>query len=410
MKKFILQGRRQNHSSGSRNSDGDAASEQLFSASFILITVANFFNAFCTQMVNATLPVYVLSIGGNKAEAGLIVGLLAITALLLRPFFGWATDKWKQPPLVVFGSACFGLASIIYSLGISIWTLVLGRVIHGLGLSSYSTASNAFIISIAPIRRRSEAIGLFASANSLGFIFGPALGFYIISFFGFNQLFNVATSFAVIALIVSLLVRDKKKTPNNRSQDRAFFTNIVSIDAFPMAWIAIWLGLAMASVNTFIAIYAMSIGINNPGLYFTVQALALLFSRVFLGRLADKWSRSKAIILGVIAISLAMITLLLVQNLIGLLACASVFGLGTGIARPASMALLADRVPPEKQGRGLATYFIGYDGGHFLGSVAFGIVAQLWGFGVMWPLSAGCTLLSLLSLTWMRRRSSITSA
>lgn len=56
------------------------------------------------------------------------------------------------------------------------------------------------------------------------------------------------------------------------------------------------------------------------------------------------------------------------------------------------MALLVDKVRPEQQGLAVSTYFAGFDGGISLGSTGFGVVSQIWGFGIMWPLSAACTL------------------
>ena len=61
---------------------------RLFTADFIYATLANFANAFGMQMLVATLPVYVINLGGSQADAGLVTGALALTALLFRPVVG----------------------------------------------------------------------------------------------------------------------------------------------------------------------------------------------------------------------------------------------------------------------------------------------------------------------------------
>jgi len=402
MKKPSQQNFYQNKDFNTNNSVNELAADSIFSTNFIFATLANFFSAFGVQMVNAILPVYVLSIGGNNAEAGLVVGLLAISALIFRPLFGWVVDEWKRRPLVLIGNAFFGLANIIYAFSGSILTLLFGRLVHGFGLSSYSTATNAYVFSIAPIKRRTETIGLFAAARSLGITFGPAVGFFIISIFNFHYLFRLATLFALISIIFTLFTKEKLRLPKNHHRTFSLRNGIISIDALPIAWIALCLGLAMASINTFVAIYALSKGIANPGLYFTVQAAALLLSRAFSGRLADKYGHAAAIIPGIIAISLAISMLLLASNLLNFFVCACIIGFGFGMAQPATMALLSDYVQPEKHGLGLATYFMGYDGGRFLGSIVFGVVSQIWGFGLMWLLSAACAIVGLTGLLWTR--------
>lgn len=376
----------------------EPGTERLLSANFFFATLANFFNSFGSQMMNTTLPVYVLSIGGNKAQAGLVGAALPMTALLLRPLMGWVTDAWRRRPVALIGSSCYGLASIVYALSHSIGTILLGRVFHGVGISSYTTAAYAYIVDIAPIKRRAEAIGLFAVTTSFGLIVGPAVGFYVVSLFGFHRLFNFATSLAVITCVVSLLAREKRRPRDSQRRAWSPRTGILAISALPIAWTSLCLGLATGSVNNFIAIFASSRGIDNPGLYFTVQAITLLISRAFSGRLADRRGRGAAIIPGAIAMSMALVTLPLAHDLPHFLISAALFGLGFGTAQPATMAHLVDQVHTEQQGLGVSTFFMGYDVGISLGSVAFGVVSEAWGFGVMWPLAAGCTLLGLLGL------------
>ena len=96
-------------------------------------------------MLVATLPVYVINLGGSQADAGLVTGALALTALLFRPVVGWLTDTWRRRPLVLIGTSCYGLASVFYLLAGSIPFLVVGRIVNGFGLCCYTTAANAYI-------------------------------------------------------------------------------------------------------------------------------------------------------------------------------------------------------------------------------------------------------------------------
>jgi predicted MFS family arabinose efflux permease len=82
---------------------------------------------------------------------------------------------------------------------------------------------------------------------------------------------------------------------------------------------------------------------------------------------------------------------------------AALFGLGFGSAQPAAMALLIDRVRPEQRGLATGTYFTGFDAGISIGSLLLGVVSQHLGFGVMWPISAACTLLGLAGFLADRR-------
>jgi MFS family permease len=88
--------------------------------------------------------------------------MLAFTALLLRPFVGWLADAWRRRPMVLIGTACYTVANLMYAVFGSLPVLLMSRVLHGFGLSNYSTASSAFLADIAPPRRRAEAMGYYA--------------------------------------------------------------------------------------------------------------------------------------------------------------------------------------------------------------------------------------------------------
>jgi len=376
------------------------AEERVFSSDFVFATLANFFSAFGQQMLTATLPVYVLAIGGSQADAGLVSGALAFTALLLRPPIGWLTDAWRRRPLVLIGTFCYGLASLAYVVASSVPMLVLGRVIHGFGLGNYTTAANAYVADITPAGRRAEAIGLYTSAQSIGLIVGPAIGFLIVSQLGFQRLFYFTAGLAFTAFVVSWFARERRPRSSTKTKRAPWSPRIgiVAVDALPVAWIAACLGMGFGPLGAFISIFAQSRGIENPGLYFTAQAAALLVSRPLAGRLADRRGRTFVMIPGTIVSALSLALLPLAHDLPHFLVSAALFGLGFGATQPAALALLVDRVRSEQRGLAMSTYFLGFDLGISLGSMGLGVVGQTWGFGVMWPISAVCVLLGLLGL------------
>ena len=390
--------------SGSRDTTANWRVEnRLFTADFVFATLANFANAFGMQMLVATLPVYVINLGGSQADAGLVTGALALTALLFRPVVGWLTDAWRRLPLVLIGTSCYGLATVVYLLAGSIPFLVAGRIVNGFGLCCYTTAANAYVADIAPLTRRAEAMGFFAAAQAVGLIIGPVVGFLLVGTTGFRHLFYVAGGLAFTAFFISLFAKEHRRPGEIKRRPWSLRTGIVAVDALPVAWMALCMGMAFGALSAFISIYALPRGLPNPGVFFMVQAVALLISRTFAGRLADRHGRATAIVPGIIVMAVGLALLPLAQGLPWFVISASFFGLGFGTAQPATMALLIDRVRPEQRGLATGTYFTGFDAGISIGAIGLGMVGQHWGFGVMWTLAAGCTLLGLAGLLADRR-------
>jgi len=77
------------HAGGSLDATAiGCAKDHLLTSDFVFTTLANFANAFGMQMLVATLPVYVIRLGGSQVDAGLVSGAVAFTALLFRPLVG----------------------------------------------------------------------------------------------------------------------------------------------------------------------------------------------------------------------------------------------------------------------------------------------------------------------------------
>lgn len=377
---------------------------RLLTLDFIFVTLANTANSLGQQILSATLPVYVIAIGGTKAEAGLVSGAITFTALFFRPYLGWLTDAWRRRPLVLIGTSCNGLASIVYLLAGSIPFLLLGRFVHGLGLGCYTTAANAYVADIAPPSRRAEAMGLFSTAYAIALIIGPAIGFMIIAASGFSSLFFLTGGLACTAFLLSLPARERRQPEEIKRQPWSLRTGVVAVEALPIGWTALCMGMGYGTLSAFIAIFAQSRGIQNPGFYFMIQAIVLLAVRALTGHMADKYGRTVVLVPSLILMAAAMALLPLADHFLYFVISASLFGAGFGAGQPTTMALLIDRVPPEKHGLAMSTYFTGFDLGITIGSFLLGVVSQYWGFNVMWPIAALCTLLGLASLFTKNRR------
>lgn len=376
---------------------------RLLTSNFVFATLSNLFSALSVYMLTATLPVYAISLGGGRVDAGLVSGAVAITAMLFRPLLGWLTDAWRRRPLVLVGTSFYVIASLIYLVSSSIPLLVLGRLVQGFGLCCYSTASNVYVADIAPLKRRAEAVGLFAAAQAAGLVAGPVIGFMLIGWAGFRYLFYFTGGLAVAAFCFSLLPREQRQFLRTDRRPWSPRTDIVAVDALPIAWMALCMGLGHGTINAFISIFSQTRGLENPGFYFMVQAIALLLSRTLAGRLADRTGRAVVIVPGVILMTIALAMLPMIRGLPWFVVSASLLGIGFGSAQPATMALLVDRFRPEQRGLATGTYFTGFDLGFVLGTIMMGVVSQYAGYAAMWWISAAWTLLCLGGL-WAHRR------
>jgi MFS family permease len=374
------------------------AADRLFTKAFILVICANFANALGAQMASAILPVYVVARGRSELQAGIVAGMLAFTALLMRPFVGWLADAWRRRPMVLIGTGCYAAANLIYAVVRSLPLLMAGRVLHGFGLSNYSTASSAFLADIAPPRRRAEAMGYYSIMMDIGLLGGPALGFFLVEYIGLQHIFFLTAALACIAFIISVPVREHRAPRSGPMPQWRLKTGIVSKPALPAAWVAFCMGMGVGPIIAFMAIFAQKKGIANPGLFFTVQAIALMLSRTFSGRLSDRHGRIFVIVPGLFSMAIGLLLLPIAHTLLHLMLSAVFLGIGFGSSQPATMALTVDLVSPDERGMAVSTYFLGFDSGISIGSFVLGAIISAFGFKVMWVMAAICVLLGSLGI------------
>jgi MFS family permease len=374
------------------------AGDRLFTTAFILVISANLANALGAQMASALLPVYVVEQGRSEFQAGIVAGMLAFTALLLRPFVGWLADAWRRRPMVLIGTACYSAANLIYAMVHSLPLLMIGRVLHGFGLSNYSTASSTFLTDIAPPRRRAEALGYYSIMMDIGLLGGPALGFFLVKYIGLQHIFFLTAALACIAFIISIPVREHRAPRIGPMPPWRLKTGIVSKPALPAAWVAFCMGMGVGPILAFLGIFANHKGIANPGLFFTVQAIALMFSRTFSGRLSDRRGRIFVIVPGLFCMAIGLLLLPFAHTLFHLMLSAVFLGIGFGSSQPATMAMTVDIVSSDERGMAVSTYFLGFDSGISIGSFALGAITSKFGFSVMWITAAACVLLGILGI------------
>jgi MFS family permease len=159
--------------------------ERLFTAHFFLVCSASLAHYLSFQLLLATMPLYVLEMGGGEIDVGLVMGVVAVTALAVRPVSGWAVEAWGRKRTMLAGPAAFATASAAYAFIGSIPLLLAFRTLHGFGIGAFNTATPTLISDQSPISRRGEAIGYFGMSQNLSQALGPAIGLFILEAAGF---------------------------------------------------------------------------------------------------------------------------------------------------------------------------------------------------------------------------------
>ena len=379
-----------------------AAPEKLFNADFIYVVLLNTITHSSFQMVNPILTKYVVSLGGSLAIGGLIVGILAITAVFARPVSGAITDRFNSKFVMIISTVAMAGLSLCYIFPQNVGVLVFIRVLHGITFAGCSTANTALATMFIPPRRMGEGIGYLGFSIVLASAIGPGIGLKVVETFGYRT--NFLISFAVTALNAALmcLVRYrhiKRERPVTKKEFR--LSDFIEIKLIPIAIFAGIFTFAFSAINSFIAVMGDERGITNIGIYFILNSVMLLAVRPISGKINDKRGLAIIVIPSFIFSALAMCVLAAAYSIMMVALAAILMSIGYGSALPGLQAE-GIRLLPEKRGVASSTHLIGLDVGHGLGSIVGGAALASFGFSNMY---IGVAALLILGMGWFILRS-----
>lgn len=371
--------------------------ENLWTQSFVSVTLVNFLICANTFMLMATLPIFVQHIGGSKLLAGIIGGMLTLTGFATRPFFGGLLDKKGRKLILLVGIVLLLAVTALYHVTTSMVMIFILRIIQGLGWSAASTSTSTIAADLVPAARRSEGMGYFGVSSSLAMAIGPALGLYLVEQFSYSSLYVVATIFVALSLIISLSSSYLNRDSVSKQPSKDFGkSKLIEKTALEPSILIFLISTTYAGIVTFIPSYAAYKGIEGIGSFFIVYAFALLMTRTFSGKAADRIGTTKVVVPGMVLLIVALVILMEAHSLNLFMVAAVLYGLGFGSIQPVLNALVISLAPAERRGTANATFLAGLDMGVGLGAIGWGAVAQQLGFIHVYSLSAFLILLALL--------------
>ncbi|MEH7383634.1 MFS transporter [Bacillus sp. JJ1533] len=386
-------------------------SEKLWTKYYFLAFIYAMSTQISNNMLMTGLPLYAIHLGGDNSISGMLFGFFMFVAILFRPYFGKLIDEKSRRIVLIIGAVVTAFITLSYVIAFSISLLLVMRSLHGIGFSATTNASGTVISDIVPKRRLAEGVGYFGLSNTLATAIGPALSIFLIQQFNYQILFIVAGVIGLISILCSLFITYEKRNPNHEispSKKKRKFTEVLyEKTALPTALVTAFVYVGMGVALTFIPTFALSLGIKDIGLYYTVYSVALLFTRIVGGKLADRYGSSLVIIPGLIIMTGSFVVLAYAHSLGDFIISGILYGLGLGFVEPALNAIMIKLCPPDRRGAGNSTFFTAKDLGSGIGAICLGFISLHAGFKSVFLYSALSIMIAFFAYVFILRRQMI---
>ena len=368
----------------------------------LVVSAADVLGNFCRQMVFPYASLYILALGGDTRQVGLVSALTPLAGLVILPLGGYIADRAGRVKLVVLSNYFRGAVLLMYVLAPRWEVVAAGMLLLGISAIEFPAFSAIVADSLSPEDRGKGYATMRTVAGALA-IFAPYVGGRVVDVFGANTGMRILYGVMMIAAFGSATIyRFLRETPS-RSRERVRFSDLPRVLRKTYADIPTTLRRLPRSLKALAGVIVLTIVTNGvAGPYWVVYAIEhiglsssqwglillielALQNLLFIpaGAVADRYGRARSLLVALLIALIAIPPFVFATSFAAVLILRAIVVVAFVMAMPACTALLADTVPVNMRGRVMAA--IG-QGGIMIGSVGGGTGGPAVGFVITLPL------------------------
>lgn len=346
--------------------------ESIWTPFFLKLFIINALLNLGQFMMTALIPKFAEHLGASAAIIGVVSSMFAITALAVRPIVGPSTGYFRKNRLLATAIGIILAAFVCYSMASSISMIIVGRLLHGVGMGFLAPVILALASDALPNRKLASGIGIFSLGQAIATAIGPMVGLELVHEFGYQAAF--ITGSILMGIVLVLTLRLKTELPDRLTRFKVSLHDVVAIEVMIPTIIMFFLAGANSCIQAFILIYGGVNGVKEIGLFFMSYAVCVLFSRPISGRIADKYGIDKVIIPGIVLFALSFVVISFSHTLPMFLIAGGISAFGYGICFPSIQTLCIKLVTKRRRGVASNTTYIGVDLGYLITPTIAGLI------------------------------------
>jgi DHA2 family multidrug resistance protein len=184
----------------------------------VSISFGTLMGAIDSSIVNVALPHIRGAVGATLQEITWISTGYAVALVLVMPLTAFLSRQFGQKRIYMACLALFLVGSFLCGTATSLTTLVIYRVIQGLGAGALQPTEQAILRQTFPPKEQGMAMALFGMAVMLGPAIGPTLGGYIVDHYHWSWIFFINLPVGVLGLfmVATFVHEDPELLEHNR--------------------------------------------------------------------------------------------------------------------------------------------------------------------------------------------------
>lgn len=346
---------------------------------------------------------------------GVAIGIYGLTQGLLQIPFGMMSDRFGRKRMIAIGLLMFFCGSIVAALADSIYSIILGRALQGMGAIAAVIMALAADLSREEIRLRMMAgIGM-----SIGFAFmaSMVLGPYLAATFGLSGIFWINAVLAILAMLVITFITPnpvQSKFQRDVQMDFSALKSILSNSELLKINVGVLI-LHWVLAATFIAFPLilrdhLHVAVDQHWKTYSVVFLLSVLAMLPLIIAAEKYRKMKAMMLVAIGLLLlAMLAMNIFEYYLSIAFTLCLFFTSFNFLESVLPSLIAKLAPAGSKGTAMAVFSTFQFMGAFIGGVTGGYLYGSFDLLAVYKLSAGLFLVWLIIVLGMKTPKALSS-
>ena len=166
------------------------------------VTFGTLMGAIDASIVNVAIPNLRGAVGATVEEITWITTGFALATVIVMPLTAFLGRLFGQKRVYLASLVLFVIGSALCGMARSLETLVVFRVIQGLGAGALQPTEQAILRQTFPPKEQGMAMALFGMAVMVGPAIGPTLGGYIVDHYSWPWIFFINLPVGVLAVFM----------------------------------------------------------------------------------------------------------------------------------------------------------------------------------------------------------------
>jgi EmrB/QacA subfamily drug resistance transporter len=173
-------------------------------------------------VVNVALPSIQQDLGASISGLEWTVSGYTLSFAVLLATGGRLGDIFGRRRIFLIGVVIFALSSATAGLAPDATSLVVSRIVQGIGAALMMPGTLSIITDVFPAHERGKAMGTWAGVSALALAIGPVLGGFLTEHVSWRAIFYINVPVAIGAVLATLFaVRESRDTSVGRDVDYA---------------------------------------------------------------------------------------------------------------------------------------------------------------------------------------------